>query len=93
MININTDNINDIREKYKDVIDEIEKILNSINDKIERLSGGKGGIKKQYQLYMDDKSYFIIYNNKKSYLSIDNISKKNNNLFMKIDKKYIKIIF
>ena len=42
---------------------------------------------------MDDKSYFIIYNNKKSYLSIDNISKKNNNLFMKIDKKYIKIIF
>ena len=31
--------------------------------------------------------------NKKSYLSIDNISKKNNNLFMKIDKKYIKIIF
>ena len=47
----------------------------------------------EYQLYIDNKSYFIIYNNKKYYLTIDNITKRNKNLFMKIDKKYIKIIF
>lgn len=91
IININDENKNDILEKYKDIIDKIESFFNLINQKIE-ITGGKGRDKKEYQLYMENKSYYIIYNNKKCYLTMKNIMKRNNKLYMKIDKKYIKII-
>ena len=60
--------------------------------KLKIKKGDKGRDKKEYQLYMENKSYYIIYNNKKCYLTMKNIMKRNNKLYMKIDKKYIKII-
>ena len=91
IININDENKNDIQEKYKDIIDKIESFFNLINQKKE-ITGGKGRDKKEYQLYMENKCYYIIYNNKKYYLTMNNIIKRNNKLYMKIDKKYINIL-
>ena len=98
--NKNEENKNKIKEKYKGIFDKIEKFFNYINPKKviieneeEEIKGGRRRTKNEYQLYIDNKSYFIMYNNKKHYLTINNIMRRYNNLYMKIDKKYIKIIF
>lgn len=93
-LTINEENSIAIREKYKEIIDKIETFFNTINPKKEIKGGKRRRNRNEYQLYVENKNcYFIIYNNKKHYLNNDNIMKKNKNLFMKIDKKYIKIIF
>jgi len=45
-----------------------------------------GGKSKEYQLYIYKNRYFINYNNKKVYLTKNNTYKKNNTLFIKINK-------
>lgn len=95
---INENDINLFKEKYIFIFDKIENFFNYINPvkviiQNEEIKGGRRRSKNECQLYIDNKSYFIMHNNKKHYLTINNIMRRNNNLFIKIDKKYIKIIF
>jgi hypothetical protein len=83
-----------IIEKYKLIIEPIKTFFEYYNPKVEKTVGGRGRRRnEEYQLYIERKRYYIIYNNKKYYLTIDNIKTKNNNLFININQKYIKIIF
>ena len=88
--NPNEENLNEIQEKYKDynMFNKLNNFFKSIN----QIVGGRGR-KNEYELYIENNCYFIYYNNKKYYLTINNIIIKNNNLYIKIDKKYIKITF
>lgn len=45
-----------------------------------------GGSSNKYQLYIFKNKYFIIYNNKKKYLTLKNIYTNNNNLYIIINK-------
>jgi len=95
IIGITEENINNIQEKYKSLINKIQKTFNSINPKNKEIKGGNKD-KKKYQssnLFIHNKHYFIIYNNKNYYLTINNIIKRNNKLYMKIKNKLILIIF
>ena len=91
--NPNEENLNEIQEKYKDynMFNKLNNFFKSINP-IKEIVGGRGR-KNEYELYIENNCYFIYYNNKKYYLTINNIIIKNNNLYIKIDKKYIKITF
>ena len=91
--NPNEENLNEIQEKYKDynMFNKLNNFFKSINP-IKDIVGGRGR-KNEYELYIENNCYFIYYNNKKYYLTINNIIIKNNNLYIKIDKKYIKITF
>ena len=91
--NPNEENLNEIQENYKDynMFNKLNNFFKSINP-IKEIVGGRGR-KNEYELYIENNCYFIYYNNKKYYLTINNIIIKNNNLYIKIDKKYIKITF
>ena len=73
------------------MFNKLNNFFKSINP-IKEIVGGRGR-KNEYELYIENNCYFIYYNNKKYYLTINNIIIKNNNLYIKIDKKYIKITF
>jgi sulfur relay (sulfurtransferase) DsrC/TusE family protein len=81
-------------EKHKTLIEPIKTFFEYYNPKVEKTVGGRGRRRnEEYQLYIERKRYYIIYNNKKCYLTIDNIKTRNNNLFININGKYIKVIF
>jgi len=91
---ITDENKEAIIEKHKSLLEPIKTFFEYYNPKVEKTVGGRGRrSKEEYQLYIERKRYYIIYNNKKCYLTIDNIKTKNNNLFININGKYIKIIF
>ena len=53
-----------------------------------------GGNNKKYKVYIEDielNKYYIKYNSKKYYLTINNISKKNNKYYINIDNSYYPI--
>ena len=79
--------------KFKSQYDKIDNFFKKYVPSPPALVTGGRGRKEECQLYIDKKRYYIIYKDKKYYLRNDNIIKRNNCIFIKIDRKYIKIIF
>lgn len=85
------------QEQYQDIIKELQYIFclvkyvymqeYLINEYQPELIGGKLKTnRKKYQLYICDNNYYVNYNRKRFYLSKKNTYKKNNSLFIKINK-------